>query len=218
MLEKMKQAYQSYDFDNLKDDTTYKGYFLADGDNVEMIVKEFFAGSDDPSNLKFFFKKGYEFEKIMDSILENNNIIIGKNTVQLTNGDYLINWYGKYNPQMSFIVNWDTMPYFTFQKPDYDMNIEFDGDPYFMYGKYWVSRKGKHCFRPLPKDRAEHMLVKVDWEKGLFRTTYGKNPEVKEKAIYYHRARSKGGGIGNTYYVLPKGYVHEEKLEDYLPI
>lgn len=214
LLEKMKQVYQSYDFNNLKDDTTYKGYFLTDGDNVEMIVRELFSGSDDPGNLKFFFKKGYAFEKIAHSILENNNIIIGKNTVQLTNGDYLINWYGKYDPKMSFLINWDTMPYFNFQKPDYDMNVIFDGDPFIMYGDYWISKKGKHCFRPSPKNQATHMLIKVSWERGMFKVTNGRNPELKEKAIYYHRARSRGGGIGNTYYVLPKGYVNVLSIEN----
>lgn len=214
MLLEMKKAYQNYDFNNLKDYRLYEGYFVVDGDNVKMIVREFSAGLKDPSPLKFFFKKGDEFQKIENNLLENFNIKMGKNTVQLTNGEYLVNWYGKYDPQMSFLVNWNTMPYFYFRKLDYNMNIEFDGEPYVMYGDYWISRKGKHCFRPLPKDRAEHMLIKVSWERGMFEITHGRNPELEKVSLYYHRARSRGGGIGNTYYILQKGYVHRLSVDD----
>lgn len=217
LKEKMKRAYENYNFDGLSDLWKHIGHFIVDENGeVEMVVKDNIHELSSPYMFSFRPNKT-KFDAVEKEILFNRGIILGKNAVLLDEDSYLVNWYGKYNPQMTFIVTWDTIQYFYWTEPDYDMNVIFDGTPSIMYGDYWISKKGKHVFRPLPKDKAKHMLVKVDWEKGLFRTSYGKNPELKNAALYYHRARSRGGGIGNTYYVLPKGYVHEEKLEDYLP-
>lgn len=214
----MKQVYENYIFDDLNDLYSYIGHFIVEeSGEVKMTVKDSIHELDSPYMFSFRPNKT-KFDAVEKGILENRGIKIGENAVLLDEDYYLVNWYGKYNPQMTFLVTWDTIQHFFWNKPDYNMNVEFDGDPFVMYGNYWVSRKNKHCFRPLPKDQAEHMLVKVDWEKGLFRVSYGRNPELEEVALYYHRARSNGGGIGNTYYVLPKGYVHEEKIEDYLLI
>ena len=215
LKEKMKRAYENYNFDGLSDLYHHIGHFIVDENGeVEMIVKDNIHELSSP--YMFSFRPGVtNFDAVERDILLNRGIKLGENAVLLDEDSYLVNWYGKYNPQMTFIVTWDTIQYFFWSEPDYFMNVVFDGDPYFMYGNYWVSRKGKHCFRPLPKDRAEHMLVKVEWERE--KGNRGINPELEEAALYHHRARSKGGGIGNTYYVLPKGYVHEERLEDYLP-
>lgn len=214
LKEKMKMAYENYNFDGLSDLYHYIGHFIVnESGDVEMVVKDNIHELSSP--YMFSFRPHFtKFDAIEEEILLNRGIKLGENAVLLDDDSYLVNWYGKYNPQITFLVKWDTIQNFFWSEPDYNMNVIFDGDPYFMYGNYWVSRKGKHCFRPLPKDRAEHMLVKVDWEKGLFRTSYGRNPELEKAALYYHRARSRGGGIGNTYYVLPKGYVHRLSVDD----
>ena len=218
LKEKMKSVYENQSFDGLNDWDSYTGHFIVDENGeVEMVVKSWINNFESPYKFKFRPNKT-KFDAVEEEILLNRGIVLGGNAVLLDEDYYLVNWYGKYNPQMTFLVNWDTIQHFFWIEPDYNMNVIFDGDPYFMYGDYWVSRKGKHCFRPLPKKQAEHMLIKVSWERGMFKVTNGRNPELEEAALYYHRARSNGGGIGNTYYVLPKGYVHEEKIEDYLPI
>lgn len=215
LKEKMKETYENQNFDGLSDLYHHIGHFIVDKDgDVKMVVKDHIHALSSP--YMFSFVPGItDFDAVERDILLNRGIILGRNAVLIDEDSYLVNWYGKYNPQMTFIINWDTIQDFFWADPDYFMNVIFDGDPYFMYGKYWVSRKGKHCFRPLPKDRAEHMLVKLEWERE--KGTRGTNPELEEAALYSHRARSNGGGIGNTYYVLPKGYTHKEKLEDYLP-
>ena len=220
LKEKMKRIYESQSFEGLNDLWKHIGHFIVDENgDVKMVVKDHIHALSSPYMFSFRPNKT-KFDVIEEEILLNRGIILGGNAVLLDEDYYLVNWYGKYNPQMTFLVTWDTIQHFFWANPDYNMNVIFDGDPYFMYGEYWVSRKGKHCFRPLSKDRAKHMLVKVDWGKDMFRvkSSNGRNPELEEAALYYYRARSNGGGIGNTYYVLPKGYVHEEKLEDYLPV
>ena len=218
LKEKMRQVYENQSFDGLNDLYRHIGHFIVEENGgVKMIIKDSIHELSSP--YMFSFRPNLtKFDAVEKGILENRDIKLGENAVLLDEDYYLVNWYGKYNPQMTFLVTWDTIQHFYWIEPDYDMNINFDGDPYIMYGDYWISRKGKNCFRPLPKDQAEHMLVKVDWEKGFFRASHGRNPELKEAALYYHRARSRGGGVGNTYYVLPKGYKNEEKIEDYLSI
>ena len=205
-------AYENYNFDGLSDLWKHIGHFIVDENGeVEMIVKDNIHELSSPYMFSFRPNKT-KFDTIEKEILENRGIKLGENAVLLDKDSYLVNWYGKYNPQMTFIVTWDTIQHFFWIEPDYFMNVIFDGTPYIMYGDYWISRKGKNCFRPLPKDRAEHMLVKVEWERE--KGTGGRNRELEEAALYHHRARSKGGGIGNTYYVLPKGYVHRLSVDD----
>lgn len=216
LKEKMRQIYESQSFEDLNGLYRYIGHFIVDENGeVKMVVKDHIHALSSPYMFAFRPNKT-KFDAVEEDILLYRGIVLGGNAVLLDEDYYLVNRYGKYEPQMTFLVNWDTIQNFFWAEPDYFMNVVFDGDPYFMYGNYWVSRKGKHCFRPLPKDRAEHMLVKVEWERE--KSAGGRNIELEEVALYYHRARSNGGGIGNTYYVLPKGYVHEEKIEDYLPI
>ena len=215
LKEKMKRVYENQSFDDLSDLYRYIGHFIIEENGeVKMVVKDHIHALSSPYMFSFRPNKT-KFDDVEEEILLNRGIILGVNTVLLDEDYYLVNWYGKYNPQMTFLVTWETIQNFFWSKPDYFMNVIFDGEPHFMYGDYWISRKGKHCFRPLPKDRAEHMLVKVEWERE--KGARGINPELEEVALYSHRARSNGGGIGNTYYVLPKGYIHKEKLEDYLP-
>ena len=215
LKEKMRNVYENQSFDDLNDLYRYIGHFIVEENgDVKMVVKDNIHALSSPYMFSFRPNKT-KFDDVEEEILLNRGIILGGNTVLLDKDYYLVNWYGKYNPQMTFLVTWETIQNFFWSKPDYFMNVIFDGEPHFMYGDYWVSRKGKHCFRPLPKDHAEHMLVKVEWERE--KGARGRNLELEEVALYYHRARSRGGGIGNTYYVLPKGYIHKEKLEDYLP-
>lgn len=216
LKEKMRSVYENQSFEGLNDLYRYIGHFIVDENGeVEMVVKDHIHALSSPYMFAFH-PHSTKFDTVEKDILLNRGIILGGNAALLDKDYYLVNWYGKYNPQMTFLVTWDTIQHFFWINPDYNMNIIFDGEPYFMYGDYWISKKGKHVFRPLPKDQAEHMLVKVNWERE--KGSSGRNPELEEVALYHHRARSRGGGIGNTYYVLPKGYVHKEKLEDYLPI
>lgn len=135
--------------------------------------------------------------------------------IVLENGyGYLKKDYGKYSPNLTYVVRFEEIPHFKFLKPDYNMNILWDGEMTVMYGDYWVSKKGTNCFRPKARDAASHMLVRVDWQKGGERSTSGKNPEVEKYALYHRYARSNGGGTGKTYYVFKNGFIRPVSWDD----
>lgn len=114
--------------------------------------------------------------------------------------------------RISWVENGKFNPHYT---TDFtDMNIEKDGNMSVLYGNFFVSKKGKNCFRILDRENAEHQLVRIDWG-GCFNSTRGHIPEKMEKASLYHRrASSNGGGTGYTYVVLPKdwqaGYTEDD--------
>ena len=56
-----------------------------------------------------------------------------------------------------------------------NMNIDFNGWTSFMFGDFWVSKKGDACFRPLDAVLAKHILVKVSWG-GSYNHTRGREP------------------------------------------
>ena len=132
-------------------------------------------------------------------------------SVTLTNGEELINRYGKYQPNLTFLINeknasmvWENVPK--------EINIKFDGDPLTLPGDFWVSRKGTNCFRPNPNGK--HILVRVDWG-GCFISTRGDEYEdTKPLALFAKRASSNGGGTGYNFYVFDKNFRREVSIED----
>lgn len=132
-------------------------------------------------------------------------------SISLTNGEELINRYGKYMPQMSFLLNKENCC-IRWEDADPSLNIDWDGDPLQLRGDYWVSKKGTHCFRP--SNEGKHILVSVDWG-GCFISTRGTEYFTTEAlALYAHRASSNGGGAGYNFYVFPYGYHREVSIED----
>jgi hypothetical protein len=132
-------------------------------------------------------------------------------SITLTNGEELINRYGKYQPNLTFLINeknasmvWENVPK--------EININFDGDPLSLPGDYWVSKKGTHCFRPNPNGK--HILVRVDWG-GCFISSRGEEyEETKPLALFAKRASSNGGGTGYNFYIFDKNFRREVSIED----
>ena len=131
--------------------------------------------------------------------------------VELTNGEVLCNRFGKYQPNLCFVLNeegaqlgWDDkIP---------NLNLEFDGDLDYIPGDFWVSKKGTHCFRP--KKDGKHILLRVNWG-GCFVSTRGcEYEEVKPLAIFSRRAGSNGGGTGYNFYIFDKNFHREVSIED----
>ena len=145
--------------------------------------------------------------------------------VRIPDGRFTFPDYGKYKPNMTFIVN-DKMPYTEYfgsrqfePVPSYEygavarefLNIPFDADSdglHATFGNYRLSKNGKPVLEVCDCEDASHVLVKASWG-GPFNKTRGlgyysendvmeKYPEIK----MYRRASSNGGGTGNDYYVL----------------
>lgn len=136
-----------------------------------------------------------------------------ENALILSNGDLLIKDYGKYRPDLVFVIAPEDKECYQYGDAP-DINVDWDGYPKAMYGHFWVSKRGTECFRPLPKERASHVLLRVEWEKGLYSYTTGENPEAEAEAVYFRRASSNGGGIGYAYYVFPVGFRMQIDLDD----
>lgn len=96
-----------------------------------------------------------------------------------------------------------------------NMNMDFDGNAYVLFGIYHVSQTGKPVFKLTSPDKAQDVLVCIGWG-GAFCTTRGFRawgaPKIGEK--YYLRAASNGRGKGNDYWVFPVGYVYNSDSRD----
>lgn len=210
-MEKEYEKIKSFKGEGIK---TYIIHFSMEKQKFD-IVEDYWR---DYSKYDFYFTLHYEdmpsFEVAFQKMLENAGL---HKAIILSNGEYLKEDYGKYSPNLTFVVGFEDIPYYKYLELDNildNINIKWDGEATVMYGDYWVSKKGTRCFRPRKKGDASHMLVKVSWQKGGERSTSGKNPEAEKYALYHRYARSNGGGTGNTYYVFEAGFVRPVSLED----
>lgn len=133
-------------------------------------------------------------------------------------GEYLVNFFGKYLPNMTFIISSvfemdenervkDPLTYVSDAEMAAEMNMRFDGNTVgFVFGDFWRSRKGGACFRPKDPMESRHILVEVNWGGCFSRTGGNYAGDDIPGVIYFRRARSNGGGLGNDYYVVPIGY------------
>ena len=136
-----------------------------------------------------------------------------------TETGFLVNIFGKYCPNMTFVVGKEVeldadgrsinpLRYSSDREVTDSMNMDFDGDADFMFGDFWRSKKGGACFRPKNPKVAKDLLVRVSWG-GCFnshRGTYSDEAKAIEGVKYFRRASSNGGGAGNDFWVLPVGF------------
>lgn len=135
-----------------------------------------------------------------------------------TETGYLVNKFGKYKPNITFVLPKifdlgkdgeiiDPLDYTEDKAMTDDMNVDFDGDAGFIFGDFWRSKKGGACFKPKNPMKAEHLLIRVCWG-GCFNSHRGLSRNEVEacRPLYYRSACSSGGGVGYDYIVLPVGF------------
>ena len=136
-----------------------------------------------------------------------------------TETGFLVNIFGKYCPNITFIVDKEAeldangkpinpLHYSSDREVTDSMNMDFDGDAEFMFGDFWCSKKGGVCFRPKNPKFAKDLLVRVSWG-GCFnshRGTYSDEANAIEGIKYFRRASSNGGGAGNDFWIVPVGF------------
>ena len=144
--------------------------------------------------------------------------------VLLTNGNYLLKHYGKYNSGLGIIVPKDDNhigPYGDdkciriFQSPDRLDKVGFNlgsGTLDSIRGEFFVSKKGTKLFRVDPN--GPHFLLRDDWGGPFNKYRGNKLPNLDGGALYYKRASSNGGGSGYDYAVLPIEWRLEISEED----
>ena len=146
-----------------------------------------------------------------------------------TETSFGVNLFGKYQPNMTFIIPKvfdlgkdgkpiSPMSYVEDREVTGNMNLDFDGSASFIFGDFWRSKKGGACFRPKNPMQAKHLLIEVSWG-GCFNKHRGRREdEVNdiEGVLYFRRARSNQGGLGSDYWVVPVGFtrvIHDEEID-----
>lgn len=171
-----------------------------DMDSLHRIVCEFIGKSE-----KEIEKGNYQkYEELLNKELYSRKlsrygILPGSNAILLDNGNYLIN--DRFASKLTFIVNHNEVELYSFKENNTlreQINTMWGGAPKFMYGKYWVSKKGTKCFKPSTLETASHILVEVSWNK------YSKcQGDTKFNNIIYSRiTSSRSGQSGTNYYVI----------------
>lgn len=138
---------------------------------------------------------------------------------------FVVNEYGKYQPNISFVMEksftGDPLKYRS-DAPTREMiagmGLGFgtlESGVSVLFGDYWSSKAGKPHFRPKLSQVATHVIVRADWGGFNHPRTRG-SWSAPDGAAYFRRASSNGGGTGYDYYVLPVGYylvVRDEELD-----
>lgn len=133
---------------------------------------------------------------------------LGKNTFLLDNDKYLINKYG-----ITFICTKKQVTQELSQKDEAQkksMNIDFDGETYFIYGNHFKSKKGKDCF-DITVTNPKHAFI-INYWGAAYEHTNGlqgiRNPPHKSKlpqGVLYYNNHTKNRN-GQDYLILPKNY------------
>lgn len=132
---------------------------------------------------------------------------------------FLVNQFRKYEPKLCFVLDKyfqldgnadpiNPIEYFSDKKVTDNMNVDFNGITSFLFGDYWVSKKGTKCFKIQSPATAKHILIKTEWG-GAFNKTRGLDDDIVNtipEILYYHKAVSHGGGTGTDYIVVPVGF------------
>ena len=144
--------------------------------------------------------------------------------VEMTNGDFLIQNYGKYCSGLGIIVpkgDSHIGPYGQdqcirlFQETDNKNKSDFnlgEGPLDSLRGKFFVSKKGTKLFKVDPN--GPHLLLRDDWGGAFNSYRGGKLPTMERGALYYRRASSNGGGTGYDYAVVPVNWKLEISEDD----
>ena len=142
---------------------------------------------------------------------------------------FLINEFGKYNPNICFVVDkefdlneyggpMNPLEYFEDYEVTANMNIDFNGAASFMFGDFWISKCGEACFRPKDAMEAKHILIKVSWGGSYNRTRGNEASEVNKikDVLYFRHAVSNGGGEGYDFWIVPVGFryiIHDDEFD-----
>ena len=137
-----------------------------------------------------------------------------------TDSFFGIKQYGKYKPNISFMIEkfqylerdgsiMNPLAYIEDKEITDNMNLDWGGDAEIMFGEGGQFKKDNAYFYPKSPITSKHLLIKVSWG-GCNDTRRGCSAEYAKQvgALYFHKAASNGGGTGNDFWILPIGFVH----------
>jgi hypothetical protein len=176
-----------------------------------------------PKELNNLLTDWGKFDLLTDQIEKNNYdpekyyhnyfyVNLGTESFLLDNGKILVKKYGKYRPNITFLL-----PDVKDQVSVYPKNIESEikkmnietkaSIENIFTGNFFTSKKGNKIFDVKEFGRGSHLFIKVGWG-GAFATksNRGETNIPKKDMVYYLEARSNGGGLGDNYIIVPNGY------------
>lgn len=176
-----------------------------------------------------FIAKVYECDKIQELKLQYfvtsknqgwNNILFEKedsDNILLDNGTVLLKRYGKYEPNLCFIADFDNPMKYLQGTESFVSQFGFktDSNPEMLVGDHYISKRGTRCFRI--KHNGKHIMYRIDWGRNfgnISRSLQSFDVNLDE-AAYYRHARSNGGGTGYDYIVVPREYKKTVSANDY---
>lgn len=142
--------------------------------------------------------------------LKNLNNMTDVKQFKLNDGSWLTQDFGKYRTGLLIISNDDKIVWSKISSKD--LNIG-GGDISCIVGTYFKTKKGADAFRVDPN--GPHKLLRDSWG-GAFCSDRGRNLPVDggDGVLYSRRARSNGGGCGNDYVVVDKGWRKTLSVDD----
>ena len=124
---------------------------------------------------------------------------IGQEVIKLTSGSYYVPMFGKYKPDLGFIIHEKDVHEGVIDELFTDSFVYNNKKYHCVYGKYFKSKKRTDMFEV--NNNGPHVLIEDEWG-GAFNSYRGlKDPQ---KAIYCRHKCSHGGGLGVNYFILPK--------------
>ena len=129
--------------------------------------------------------------------------------IVLSNWNFLMNKYGKYEPNLSFL---NRVPEVKFERIN-RKELNFDEWSFsVVYWEFFISKKWTKCFRILPKEKAKHVLIRDDWWGAFEKYRWRTLPE--DKATYYRRASSNWWWCWCDYWVYDVNFRNEVSEDD----
>lgn len=134
--------------------------------------------------------------------------------MKLENGEFLINMFGKFLPDMIFIVpnedakSWDDKFVFSITKEESleRFNIKVDSNFKIYYGDSWISKNKKRIFKLKSPEEAKEILIEYKWGRSPSKGRGGHFLTLPEASY----SRRVGGRSGVDYTILPKDFKYEE--------
>ena len=162
----------------------------------------------------------YEKHTVISSISSSNvgqsighewiELSIPEGWIVLDDGTFMYKDYGKMRPNLLFLNNTPEINFKTVKGSEYNLPIS---ELQCLLGVYFKTKKGADAFRITTAEKATHVLLKDNWGGAFNR--YRGNTIPEEKAIYYRRATSNGGGVGNDYAVFKTEWLMNASINDF---
>lgn len=131
-----------------------------------------------------------------------------ENYIKLDNGKIIFSDYGKYRPNILFIL---TSPEIKWEECSFrDLNLP-EGDLKKVKGNFFKTKKGANAFEI--NETGKHLLIRDNWG-GAFNRYRGGTLE-KLNNLYFRRASSNGGGSGYDYVIINLDEKYKPTIDDF---